>query len=342
MNKYKLWIGIVIVIIALIFIKLTFLKPKDDKGKATQGKPNSSTVGGYVVKYETLEQQIYVSGEVASFNKIIGLYISDGQQVSKGTLLAKINDADFQAQLQKNNSQVSLAQIKLERLKKLKAIEGASQEELDVIENEISTLKADQAYIVAQIAKTNISAPFSGTLSFKNVSNGAFVNTSDILATLVQTSPSYIDFSIPEKYSNTVRKGQSISFETDNIKTSKLNAVITAIDPEIDPNTKSLKCRATYMGSTTLTIGAFVKVFVNFGDVKGATMIPTECIVPTLKGQKIFIIKNGTAEELFVKTGVRNNEKIQIFEGLSEGDTLVRTGLLGLKAGTSVKVKQTN
>ncbi len=79
-------------------------------------------------------------------------------------------------------------------------------------------------------------------------------------------------------------------------------------------------------------------MFANLGKTQNALMIPTECIIPTLKGQKVFISKNRMAAEAMVTIGVRTDNKIQIIDGLHEGDTVITTGLLSVKKDAELKL----
>ena len=72
-------------------------------------------------------------------------------------------------------------------------------------------------------------------------------------------------------------------------------------------------------------------MFANLGKTENALMVPTECVIPTLKGQKVFISKNGIATEVIVTIGVRTDDKIQIIDGVQAGDTVITTGLLSVK-----------
>ncbi len=69
-------------------------------------------------------------------------------------------------------------------------------------------------------------------------------------------------------------------------------------------------------------------------------MIPTEAVIPDLKGKKVFRIKNGQAESVKVITGLRTDAKIQIVEGLSIGDTVITRGIMQLKAGSAVRITE--
>ena len=102
--------------------------------------------------------------------------------------------------------------------------------------------------------------------------------------------------------------------------------------------TKTIKARAAYNGNQHFYPGSFVKVFANLGETENALMIPTQCVIPTLKGQKVFVYENGIAIEKMVTIGVRTDTKIQITEGLTAGDTVITTGLLSVKKDAQLKL----
>jgi len=93
-----------------------------------------------------------------------------------------------------------------------------------------------------------------------------------------------------------------------------------------------------YKGDETFYPGSFVKVFAELGETKDALLIPTQCVIPTLKGQKVFVVRNGVAAEVPVTIGVRTDEKIQITTGLRSGDTIITTGLLSVKKDAKLKL----
>ncbi|MCW3075776.1 MAG: Efflux transporter periplasmic adaptor subunit [Bacteroidetes bacterium] len=353
MKKIPGWIITIVVIAFLIAAKFIFF-PKKEQPKGPAGAKGGKASGPIVVNYfvaekKTVNNNVYTTGKIGALNeieikpevagKVVAIYFKEGETVNKGAPIIKINDADLQAQLQKNKIQLKLAEEKLARLKKLLAINGISQEEFDVQENEIASLKADQAFVMAQLAKTNITAPFSGVMGLKNISEGAYVNPSQVIVSLIQLKPLFIEFSIPEKYSGVIIKGINLQFAPDHQESSKtFSAQIYALEPKIDETTKTLRGRALYSGNEIFYPGSFVKVFVELGNAASSILIPTQCIIPVLKGQKVFISKNGTAHEVKVITGIRSEDKIQILEGLNEGDTVLTTGLMSVKKESKLKL----
>lgn len=349
MKKIPGWLYVVVFFGILIAIKFIFLSKPEEKGGGPKGMDKSKmpvAVNYMIAQSNSFSNKVYSSGKIGALNeieikpevsgKVTAIYFKEGDEVMKGTSLLKINDADLQAQLLKNKAQIKLAQDKLERLKKLLEVNGVSKEEYEIQDNEVTSLMADQAFINAQIAKTNITAPFSGRIGLKNISEGAYVSPALSIASLVQVKPLFIEFSLPEKYSNSLKKGLDVEFSRDN-SNEKMKASIYAIEPKIDDVTKSIRCRAMYYGSAELYPGSFVKVYVDLIKTENSIMIPTQCVIPILKGQKVMIARNGEADEAKVVTGVRTDENIQILEGLQVGDTVLTTGLLSVKKGSKLK-----
>lgn len=352
MKKIPNWIIVVVILALLIISKFIFFPKKEDKKSgAKQGEKPAIAVNYFVVKPEQFSNDVFATGKIGAFNqvdlmpeisgKVTNIYFTEGQNVNKGDVLIKINDADLQAQLLKIKTQIQLSEQKLERLKKLFAINGVSQEEIDTQQNELDGFKADQAYIQAQINKATIVAPFSGIVGLKNISEGSFVNQSTAMVSLVQVKPLFIEFAVPEKYKESLKKGVNVTFSAETeVSSQTYSATVYAIEPTVDVATKTIRARAMYTGNHQFYPGGFVKVYVNLGETKDALMIPTECVIPTLKGQKVFMSKNNTAVEVPVTIGIRNDKKIQILDGISIGDTIITTGLLSVKKNSKLVLTQ--
>lgn len=355
MKKVPNWIIIIVLIGLLIASKFLFLTKKQDKTTTTEKNKNviPVAVNYYVANSEEFTNDVFTTGKIGALNqvdiipevngKVVQIFFKEGETVPKGSTLLKLNDKDLQAQFLKIQSQLKLSEQKLDRLKKLIAISGISREEYDVQENEVAGLKADLAFTQAQLDKTTIIAPFNGVIGLKNISEGAFVNQTTPVVSLVQLRPLFVEFSLPEKYSSQLKNGISVLFSSENSATPKTySATIYAIEPRVDEATKTIKARAMYNGKEEFYPGAFVKVYANLGEIRNALMIPTQAVIPTLKGQKVMVCRNDLAVEVMVKIGVRTDEKIQILEGLNPGDTVITTGLLSVKKDSKLKLLKPN
>ena len=148
-----------------------------------------------IVKDTTLTRLLHVSGslfpqdEIAIAPEISGrikrLFIKEGSFVQKGSVLVKLEDAELQAQLSKVKALIDLAEINAKREKELLKGGGTSAELLERADNTVITLQSDFQILKAAIAKTEIRAPFSGTIGLKEISEGSFVSPGTKISHLV-------------------------------------------------------------------------------------------------------------------------------------------------------------
>ena len=298
---------------------------------STQMLSNSIEANGSVVANETLDIHPEVSG------RLVFLNVPDGARVGAGTVLAKINDADLQAQLNKSHVQLKLAETTEQRLKKLLAIGGLNQADYDLAQGNANNIRADIELIKAQISKTVVRAPFSGVLGLRPISHGAYVTPQTILATLQQANKVKIDFTVPELYANIIHKGKIVSIAT-NDNSSKRTATIIATENDINTATRNLKVRAVLNGNP-INPGSFVKVLIDAGSKANSIIIPTNAIIPDATSKKLIVVKNGKGTFVKVETGLRTASGVEIIKGINVGDTVVVTGVLFVKPNAPVKVK---
>ena len=277
--KLKTLIILCVLVAVLWILKVLFFPSITDQSKAgPQGKPSPSAVSVYVIKSEKLENTLNASGTIVAnedvvlkpevAGKIISLPLKEGTTVQKNDLLVKINDADYQAQLRKLQLQLDLATTKLNRNEELLKINGISKEEYDNSENTVKSIKADIDYTEAEIAKTEIRAPFNGMLGLKSVSEGAYVSIGTSVATVVQTDPVKIDFTVSEKHSPFMKKGVKVLFTIDGIK-NDITGEIYAIEPKIDASLRTLTVRAVCPNKDgSIYPGAFANVRVLLKDIE--------------------------------------------------------------------------
>jgi membrane fusion protein (multidrug efflux system) len=278
-----------------------------------------------------------IRSEVAG--RIDQLNFSEGSRVAKGKLILKIDDAEWRAQLAKAKSQLDLAEKDKQRKGKLLEAKGLSQEEYDQSLSRVQELQAEVQLIQSRIRNAEIYAPFSGQIGLRYVSPGAYVSQGQILAKLVQTDPIKIEFGVPQRYAGFIKEGMEINFKMDG-SDSTFVAKIYAYEARIDAATRTLNVRARCENSQGLLIpGAFAEVNLVLADLTDALMIPTSAVVPQIRGQKVFIMKNGVAQSVDVESGIRTETEIQITKGLAKGDTLITTALLALKDGMPVQVR---
>lgn len=292
---------------------------------------NNVEVNGAIIPMETVNINPEVSGRLTMLN------VPDGGRVTQGAVLARINDADLQANLSKTKVLLDMAQKTEERLRKLLAVNGINQSEYDLSLNQVNSLKADLQVIQAQLDKTIIRAPFTGVLGLRQISPGAYVTPAVTLTTLQQVDRVKIDFNVPEFYTNMIRVGSTVQVQTNETST-KRKATIVATDPQINPTTRNLRVRAVLDGSA-IAPGTFVKVFLQAGKSKSSILVPSNAIIPEARAKKIIVVKGGEGVFLDIETGVRGTGFVEVTKGLKPGDSIVVTGVLFVRPKQPVKVR---
>ncbi len=349
-SKIIIW-GIVglIVILLIAYPKIKDLRERNKSKQVTAGQDPAS-VQVTVVQPGLLNEIINASGSLMAdeevnltfetTGKITAIYFKEGTRVKKGQLLAKLKDDDLQAQLGKLVFQEQLAQEKESRQKILLDKEAVSQESYDQVKTDLQGTEAEINILKAHIAETEIHAPFDGVVGLRYVSEGAYVDPTVQIAKLVKNQPLKIDFSIPERYAGMVQPGAELTFNVEGID-KNFTAHVYAVEPKIDPKTRTIAVRALYNNQRDeLQAGRFVSIQLVIRQTKNALQVPTQSIIPELGGEKVFVVKDGMAQSVEIKTGLRTESMIEITDGLHPGDTVVTSGIMQLRNSMPVAIEK--
>lgn len=300
---------------------------------SSQPVTNVIEANGTIIPGESTELRPEVSGRLTYLN------VPEGKSVAQGTILARINSADLEAQVQRTKVQLETATKSEERLKQLLDVNGINQSDYDIALNTVNTLKADLAYTQTLIDKTVVRAPFTGTIGLRQVSPGAYVTPTSILATMQQLGKMKIDFTLPEENSDLIRIGSVVKVKMEGRDTTIKRATVIALEPQANRLTRNLLVRAL-LDDSRVNPGAFAKVIISSGNNKKAIMIPTNAIIPDDRNNQVILVKNGKASFVNVQTGARTANNVEITQGISEGDSVVVTGVLFAKPDAILKVRK--
>jgi membrane fusion protein, multidrug efflux system len=334
---------------ALFFSVLLVISCKEKKDPVSRPKSAGTTVVDVIVaKAQTITNHIEVNGTVVAneyvdlhpeaSGRLIYLNVPEGKFVSAGTVIARVNDADLKAQIEKSKVQLDLAEKTEGRYKQLLSVNGINQSDYDAALNQVNGYKADIDYYQALLDKTVVKAPFDGTVGLRQVSLGAYVSPTTLIASIQQLDKIKIDFTLPEEYSNVIKVGGTVDIGVDMSSRQKQKAIIMAVEPQVIQTTRNIKVRAILPNSKA-NPGAFVKVYVNAGEDKNALMVPTNCIIPDDRNKQIVLVKDGKAQFVNVETGLRQDNNVEISNGIKAGDTVVVTGVLFARPKSEVKIR---
>jgi len=353
MKKFA-WIAIVLLVVGILAAAKILTMPKEETGPQTGGARKGRGGGKvsasiYVVTQKPMQDRIIASGTVAAnadielrceaAGRITEIAFKEGSVVKKGQVLLKLNDADLQAQLAKAQSSLSLAQERSTRQKSLLDDQMVSRDAYDAATRDLSSAQADLQLVAAQITKTEVRAPFDGTIGLRSVDVGGYVSIGAKIANLVALRPLRIEFSVPERLAGIVAPGDSVAFRVEGSARS-YPATVSAVEPKIDESTRTVRVRAVCKDPDKKVVpGAFAKVEMSLGKKSHALMVPSEALVGGIAGYSVFLVKNGTAETRAVTTGIRDERNVEILDGLAEGDSVMTTGLLSVRPGAQVDAR---
>jgi len=300
---------------------------------ATQSVPKLVEVNGSVISSDFVELRPEINGRVTF------LQIPEGKVVSAGTVLVKLNDADLQAQLEKIKVQLELAQTNEQRNKQLLSIKGINQSDYDISLQQVKSLKADIVFTQSQIDKTIIKAPFTGLVGLRQISLGAFINTTTTIASLQKLDQLKVDFTLPEVYQGFIKVGKKVKIESIGGGDAKFTASVIAIEPQIIASTRNIKVRAVLQGK--LLPGSYVKVMLGENTQKPTILVPANVVIPDSRSKQITIVQGGIAKLIDVETGYRTTSSVEITKGLKVGDSIIVSGMLFVRQGSNVKISKT-
>ncbi len=274
--------------------------------------------------------------------KMVAIYFKEGEFVEKGTLLAKINDKPLKAQLSKKSHLRFIGctwfigrDFASEECRTRRPTNRGKSAEYD-------KLMADIELVKANIAQTELYAPFDGIVGLRELSEGAFVSPSTKMAKLTQVNPLKIDFSIPESYASEVRDGAKIKFSLEDSEGIMRHheARVYAIESTIDMNTRTLRVRALYDNpNRSLMPGRFASVEITRREIDDV-FIRTEAIIPEMGRNLVYLYRSGRAQPVEIVSGIRTEARVQALSGIQAGDTLIVSGVMQLRTGTHVKIDQ--
>jgi membrane fusion protein (multidrug efflux system) len=324
-------------------------------GKNSPPRRESGTVGvrtpvnAMVIQPQLLDNRIFTTGTLLAneevklqpeiAGRVTDVYFTEGSKVKKGDVLIRINDRELKAQLKGKEIEEKQASDLEARARHLFEAKGISQEEFDKVTNTLKMIQAQKEVIEAQLAQTEIVASFDGIIGLRYVSEGSFVSTDMLVATMQDIDPIKVEFSVPEKYTKQIKKGTEITVLVGDSQ-DEYKGMVYAVESKIDLETRTIKARAKIPNPDgDLIPGSFAKVDITLEQLPNAIVIPSEAVIPEMTGEKVFICVNGKVKLVKVKTGIRTETSVQIVEGLNPQDTLVVTGLLQLSDGKAVEIR---
>ncbi len=294
--------------------------------------------------------QVTVSPEVNG--RVVKIMFESGAEVKEGDPLLQLNDEPERADLANFQAQVRLAQITLERSRKLATQQYTAQQTVDQNQSDLAVAQAGIARTQAVISQKLVRAPFSGALGVRQVDVGQYLSAGMPIVTLTDLDTLNVNFTLPEQARAELSVGQMVEIRVDAFKDQVFKAELTTIEPQIDPNTRSIKVQATLSNADhKLLPGMFAAARVVLAAQPDVVTLPETAVDYSAYGESVFILepktppaKDASGQEIykavqaFVKTGSRHDGMVAVLEGVKPGDLVVSAGQVKLQNGVDAVV----
>lgn len=342
-------LGLVVVIAILAGIKALQIRAMIDQGKkfvpppetvtATQVKAETWTADLTAVGTLSAVQGVNMAAELAG--KVVKIGFEPGTAVKKGDLLVRQDVSSEEAQLPGLAAQVKLARTELARDEKMLADKIISQSDYDKAVAAYDQAVAQVNNIRTTIDKKTIRAPFTGRLGIRQVNLGQILREGDPIVTLQTLDPIFVDFTLPQQQMAQVHTGLTVRVTCDALPGETVEGRITAINPLVDSDTRTIKLQATVTNhAEKLRPGMFVNVAVGLPARPRVLAIPTTAVLYAPYGDSVFVIeqqkegkKGQVLRQQLVRIGEKRGDFASVASGLKEGETIVTTGVFKLRNG---------
>ncbi|MFA0307621.1 efflux RND transporter periplasmic adaptor subunit [Vibrio splendidus] len=360
MSKYKgVIVGSALFILLSFVFGFHYVKGEMIKEKVANFKLPAISVTTAKVNQDTWDKSLKVIGNIHSnqsidvtsqmSGQVKEILFTSGQQVNKGDVLVKLDDALLKSNYKSQLSKVELVRVELMRNKLLLRNNSVSKNSVDKLQAQFNAEGAKLEYIATQIDYMKVKAPFSGSVGIRNIDVGDFINSSTAIVELEDKSKQYVDFSIPELYLHDVKVGQDLQFYSEATNDEVFHGTISAIEPSSDSNTHNIELRAMANQAVPLEAGMYVDATLITSESDTIVAVPSVAISYTLYGNTVFVLDTSTKKasehssndaspfyeykvvQRTVEVGPKQGGYVGVVSGLKEGDVVVTSNQHQLK-----------
>ncbi|MBK8908563.1 MAG: efflux RND transporter periplasmic adaptor subunit [Rhodospirillales bacterium] len=273
--------------------------------------------------------------------KIAEIHFQDGQHVAKGDVLVVLDKAEEDAELQAALAILDEKRLAYERSLQLEKRQFTATAQLDERRAALREAEARITALEARVDDRVIRAPFSGVIGLRTVSVGTLVEPGDVITTLDDLSVIKLDFSVPSAYLRALAPGLGVVATSAPFGDQRFEGEVEGIDTRIDPVTRSIVVRAMLPNPNSLLKPGLLMTVELLKDPRQAMFIPEEALIPRRASNQVLVVDEAAENTVVsrdVTIGVRRPGRVEIVDGLREGDKVITRGTLQVRPGQRVSI----
>jgi RND family efflux transporter MFP subunit len=268
-----------------------------------------------------------------SEGEVTSVYFNEGDVVQQGKLLLQIDDEMLRAKYISSQATYETAKRNFERYEKASESEGVSKMQYDNYWQLYKDAESQLKQLDKNIRLSKLTAPFSGTVTAKDVEVGTVVNKNGNVGRLTDLSQLKLEIAVPENEITLFKEGETASVKTDLYPTQVLTGKIDYVSDRADDS-------HNYIVKIALKAGMYGTAIMK-KDLQAATLIiPRSALLGSAKNPQVFVVENNIATLRSIHTGSSNGLEVEVIEGLKQGEQVILSGQINLSEGSKVQVAQ--
>jgi RND family efflux transporter MFP subunit len=300
--------------------------------------------------------------------RIVRITVDVGQAVSRGALLAEIEDDEIKQQIERSKASIAVADAsiaqreaelrnaKAELDRKQQLVEAGllsrieidsletrhrvAQSQLELARAQRRQSEAEQRELNIRQSQTRILAPIGGIVAMRHVDLGAMAGASTPIVTIVSVSPMVIDAKASEHDIARIRRGAAVNLTIDSLPGQKFSGRVMRISPLLDPQTRNGQVEIEIPNRNGALKGEmFARIELDLGSQREATLLSRDALVYRGEQPGVYMIESDVARFRPVETGLTQEDKVEVLNGLKIGEVVITHGSNLLKDGDRVRVQ---
>lgn len=353
MKKVLLYSTIALATIALIIWKLNDNKKENTEKTELVKESNSGAVPVLTAKAEktVLEPEYIANGNfeaveqidfaAESSGRIEALMVKEGSHVNKGQVLARIDNQVSSAELERAKANVKVARTNMERFQKALETGGVTQKQVDDMEMAYQDASARLTQAEKNVQNTLLRSPINGVINAKYVEVGTYLSPGTKIFEIVNISRLKLRVDVPEQQVVKLHIGQQVPVKTNVYPEVDYTGKITFVAAKGDQSLNyPVEIEIANVSGKQLKAGMYGTAKFDMPDQKARIYIPRSAFYAGVNSNSIYVIENGKAQSKKVVAGNVYGEKVEVKEGLQEGEVVICSGQVNLVDGTPVEIQK--
>jgi membrane fusion protein (multidrug efflux system) len=344
-NKLKNWLTISLLIVPLI-LSLYSCSNKKAGGNGFQLPPTPVEVAkvkaiNMADKFEavgTIEaiEGVKVVSEIDA--SVVSLPFDEGSYIKQGELIAKLDDSQLSAEVNRAEALYTQSQAAYIRVKSIVDQNAGAPQDLDDALANLQVAKANYELAKARLEKTKIVAPFSGFVGARKVSVGTFLRTGQEITQLANLSEIQVSFSVPERYLASLKRRAEVIVSSTTFPGYNLKGEIISIEPMLDSETRNVNVVARVKNpENKFRPGMSANLIVILKEIPNALTVPNEAIFAQGNQSFVYVVNNdSTVAATPVTLGLQTADISEVVNGLKDGMVVIKAGQQKLFSGAKV------